>query len=110
MRTVVKPSGRELWWAVTDAYAGKILDVKAGHSLSLQVHRQKLESLFFARGRGHLVLGGETMPIRPGRSVTIPPGTPHRIIADTRLTVFEVSTPHLDDVVRLEDAYGRAGA
>lgn len=109
MKTVVKPWGRELWWAVTDAYLGKILDVKPGHSLSLQLHREKLETLFCARGRGRLTLGDETIPIRPGRSVTIPPGTLHRISADTRLTIFEVSTPHPDDVVRLEDAYGRAG-
>lgn len=107
MRIVDKPWGREIWWAVTDKYVGKILEVKAGHALSLQYHREKLETLFFYQGEGILVLGEETITVRPMEAYTIEPGTKHRITAITDLTVFEVSTTQLDDVVRLEDLYGR---
>lgn len=107
MKTVDKPWGREIWWAVTDRYAGKVLEIKAGHSLSLQYHRQKLESLLFRKGKGRLILDQTVYPVYEGVAVTIPPGTVHRIIADQDLEVVEVSTPELDDVVRLEDAYGR---
>ncbi len=108
-RTVDKPWGREVWWAQTEAYLGKILEVRAGHSLSLQYHREKLETLYFHSGRGRLVLGDQVLDIELGRSVTVRPGVPHRIAAETDLTIFEVSTAFPDDVVRLEDAYGRAG-
>jgi len=106
-KVVEKPWGRELWWAETDAYLGKVLEVRAGHSLSLQYHRQKLETLFFSGGTGRLTLGDTEHDIRPGTAVTVPPGVKHRITALTDLTILEVSTAHPDDVVRLEDAYGR---
>lgn len=106
-KIVEKPWGREVWWAETKAYLGKILEVRAGHKLSLQYHREKLETLHFYRGEGRLVLAGEELPIKAGLSVTIKPGTAHRITADTDLTIFEVSTAHPADVVRVEDAYGR---
>lgn len=109
MRTVDKPWGREIWWAVTDKYAAKILEVHAGHGLSLQYHQRKMESMLFRRGSGVLVLDHETLPIREGLAVTIKPGQIHRIVADSDLEIIEVSTPELDDVVRLEDDYGRAG-
>ena len=107
MHTVNKPWGRELWWAQTPAYVAKILQVKAGHSLSLQYHREKLESMYFAAGSGNLVLGEKILSIKPGLSVTIQPGTIHRITAETDITVYEVSTPQVEAVVRVEDAYGR---
>ena len=107
MHTVDKPWGRELWWAQTPAYVAKILQVKAGHSLSLQYHREKLESMYFAAGSGNLVLGEKILSIKPGLSVTIQPGTIHRITAETDITVYEVSTPQVEDIVRVEDAYGR---
>lgn len=106
-RTVEKPWGREIWWAVTERYVGKILEVRAGHALSLQFHRQKLESMFFRRGRGRLWLGRREFPVAEGDAVTIPPGTLHRILAESDLEIFEVSTPEVEDVVRVEDAYGR---
>jgi len=109
-RIVDKPWGREVWWAETEAYLGKTIEVKAGHSLSLQYHRRKLETLHFAEGEGVLTLGESELPIRPGLSITVEPGTPHRIRAVTDLTVLEASTAHPDDVVRLEDAYGRTDA
>ncbi|MCL6580124.1 MAG: cupin domain-containing protein [Firmicutes bacterium] len=104
---VPKPWGREVWWAESPSYLGKTLEVRAGHRLSLQYHRLKLETLHFVRGEGLLVLGEADHPIISGTSVTIPPGVPHRLVADTDLVVLEVSTAHPDDVVRLEDAYGR---
>ena len=106
-RVVDKPWGREIWWAETQAYLGKILEVRAGHKLSLQYHREKLETLHFCRGEGRLTLAGREFPIRPGLSVTIAPGVPHRIAADTDLLVLEASTAHPADVVRLDDVYGR---
>ncbi|MDI3317324.1 MAG: cupin domain-containing protein [Bacillota bacterium] len=108
-RTVEKPWGREIWWAQTDRYVGKIIEVKAGGSLSLQYHERKMESMYFVEGSGTLLLGDREIPIRPGLHVTIPPLTRHRVIATRDTRFFEVSSPEVEDVVRLEDAYGRAG-
>jgi mannose-1-phosphate guanylyltransferase len=110
LRIVDKPWGREIWWAQTDKYVGKILEVRAGQALSLQYHREKLESMYFWQGEGVLELGDTTWPIQPGLAVTVEPGTRHRITATTDLVIFEVSTPQVEDVVRLEDRYGRAEA
>jgi mannose-6-phosphate isomerase-like protein (cupin superfamily) len=112
-RRVEKPWGHELWWAQTDSYAGKLLHVKAGHSLSLQLHREKDESSYLLSGRLRLVLGPsagelEESEIGPGHAWRIEPGTVHSIEALEDSVVLEVSTPHLEDVVRLEDRYGRA--
>lgn len=114
-RRVEKPWGWELIWAHADAYVGKVLFVRAGHSLSLQFHRVKDESWYVESGRAKLELGdaGETLlkteVIAAGSSFRFRPGTVHRVTAIEDTTILEVSTPHLDDVVRLEDAYGRAG-
>jgi glucokinase len=108
-RVVPKPWGEELWWADTLSYVAKRILVRAGQSLSLQYHRQKLETMFFASGAGILVLGDKQIDIRPGLSVTVHPGTRHRVMAASDVVFFEASTPEVDDVVRLEDAYGRAG-
>jgi mannose-6-phosphate isomerase len=114
-RTVDKPWGSELIWAETDDYAGKILFVKAGESLSLQYHEVKDESWYVLEGRARLELGlvGEEalkeVEITGGQAFRFRPGTIHRVtgIEDTR--ILEVSTAHLDDVVRLADNYGREG-
>ncbi len=106
-KVVEKPWGREVWWAETPAYLGKILEVRAGHRLSLQYHCQKLETLYFASGAGRLVLGDRELEIEQGRSVTIPPGVKHRVVAAADLVIYEVSTAFPADVVRLEDSYGR---
>ncbi len=114
-RRVEKPWGYELIWALTDVYCGKLLHVTAGHSLSLQFHRVKDESWLVQRGRARLELGGageavlKEEIIGPGEAFHYPPGTVHRITAIEDTDILEVSTPHLDDVVRLEDAYGREG-
>jgi len=112
---VEKPWGYELIWAHTQIYVGKVLFVKAGQSLSLQFHREKDESWFVQSGRAKLELGdaGESVlraeVIAAGAAFHYTPGTVHRVTAIEDTTILEVSTPHLDDVVRLEDAYGRAG-
>jgi mannose-6-phosphate isomerase-like protein (cupin superfamily) len=114
-RKVEKPWGWELIWAHADAYVGKVLFVKAGHSLSLQFHREKDESWYVESGRAQLELGDvgqgilDTEVITAGACFHFRPGTVHRVTAIEDTTILEVSTPHLDDVVRLEDAYGRAG-
>ena len=114
-RRVEKPWGWELIWAESEAYVGKILFVRAGQSLSLQFHREKDESWYVESGRAKLELGAvgdavlKTEVIAPGECFRYRPGTVHRVTALEDTTILEVSTPHLDDVVRLEDAYGRAG-
>jgi mannose-6-phosphate isomerase len=112
---VEKPWGWELIWAVADDYVGKVLFVKAGESLSLQFHREKDESWYVQSGRAQLELGdvGQAIlnseVIAEGACFRYRPGTVHRITALEDTTILEVSTPHLDDVVRLEDRYGRQG-
>ena len=110
-----KPWGWEVVWAETEDYVGKILHVLAGHSLSLQYHERKDESWYVQAGRARLELGRQGDPvlneavIGPGETFRYRPGTLHRVTAVEDTTILEVSTPHLEDVVRLEDAYGREG-
>jgi mannose-6-phosphate isomerase len=115
-KRVEKPWGYELWWARTDRYVGKILHVNRGESLSLQYHNVKDETIMLQSGR----LLFETRPtgeegelrkleMKPGDVFHIAPGTLHRMTAVEDCDIVEVSTPELDDVVRLEDRYGRAG-
>jgi mannose-6-phosphate isomerase len=114
-RKVEKPWGHELIWAETDRYTGKVLFVKAGESLSLQFHRSKDESWLVQSGRAKLELGsaGDAVlseeVIAAGGAFHFRPGTVHRVTALEDTTILEVSTPELDDVVRLEDRYGRQG-
>jgi mannose-6-phosphate isomerase-like protein (cupin superfamily) len=113
-RQVDKPWGWELVWAETGSYAGKLLYVRAGESLSLQLHEVKEESWLVRDGRAKLELGerdGELQEreIGAGDAFHLPAGTLHRLTALEDTLVIEVSTPHLDDVVRLEDHYGREG-
>ena len=113
-RRVDKPWGWELVWAEADAYVGKLLFVRAGESLSLQYHERKDESWLVQEGRARLALGVvggelEELEILPGEAFHFRPGTVHRVTALEDTLVIEVSTPHLDDVVRLEDRYGREG-
>jgi mannose-6-phosphate isomerase-like protein (cupin superfamily) len=113
-RRVEKPWGYELVWAEAEAYVGKLLVVRAGQSLSLQYHEHKDESWLVQEGRATLELGAigeplETLEITAGDAFRYRPGTVHRITAIDDTVVIEVSTTELDDVVRLEDRYGRAG-
>ena len=113
--SVEKPWGHELIWAKTEHYAGKLLFVRAGQALSLQFHREKDESWYVLEGRVELQLGeaGQAVLTREvvgsGAAFRLRPGTVHRIRAVEDTTILEVSTPQLDDVVRLEDEYGREG-
>ena len=113
MRTVPKPWGHELIFAENEKYAGKILHLEGGHSLSLQYHERKDETLFVLEGELMLMVevDGEMRPLRlaRGEAFRIRPGVRHRLVADRSCDVVEVSSPELDDVVRLEDSYGRAG-
>ena len=110
---VDKPCGYELHWAKTERYVGKVIHVNAGHALSLQYHNQKDETIFLWSGRMLFEIreqdGGELVAreMQPGQAVHVTPKTVHRMTAITDCDVFEVSTPELHDVVRLEDRYGR---
>jgi len=111
-RRVDKPWGHEIIWAETDRYVGKILRIENGYSLSLQYHNVKDETVMVQSGILTLILGrGDSeavLKLRPGESQRIPTGMIHRMSAfDGDVDVIEVSTPELDDVVRLEDHYGR---
>ena len=114
-RKVDKPWGYELIWALTDDYCGKVLFVKAGEALSLQFHREKDESWLIHAGRAELEMGepGEGVPnlevVGAGAAFRIRPGTVHRVKALEDTTIIEVSTPQIEDIVGLEDKYGRTG-
>lgn len=111
IKRVPKPWGHELWWAQTEHYVGKILFVKAGHKLSLQYHERKDETVYLHSGS--IVLSveeeGEMVEriLRPGDAYRIRPGIRHRMSALEDSEILEVSTPQVDDVVRLDDDYGR---
>ena len=113
MRRVDKPWGHELVWAETDRYVGKLLHIRAGQRLSRQYHRVKDETLLVQSGEMDLELGPseavETRRMKAGDVFHVVPGTIHRMIGVTDVDVLEVSTSELDDVVRLEDVYGREG-
>jgi mannose-6-phosphate isomerase-like protein (cupin superfamily) len=113
MRRVTKPWGHEVIWAETDRYVGKLLHITRGHRLSRQYHVRKEETFFVQSGEMDLEIGQgadiKTLHLRQGDSYHCPPHTVHRMVAVTDVDVIEVSTPDLDDVVRIEDAYGREG-
>jgi mannose-6-phosphate isomerase-like protein (cupin superfamily) len=113
VRRVEKPWGYELIFAHTDRYVGKLLHIEPGQALSLQFHHHKDETFFVSQGEIelHVEENGEIVrrPLRPGESYHVTPGTRHRMVATASgCELFEVSTPELDDVVRLEDRYGRS--
>ena len=107
-----KPWGYELHWAKTERYVGKILHIDAGQALSLQYHNRKDETILLWEGRLRFELGrgpeARVWEMAAGERVHVTPGTVHRMTAIDDCTLVEVSTPELDDVVRLDDRYGRA--
>ena len=115
VKKIEKPWGHELIWALSDTYCGKLLFVKAGAALSLQFHKEKDESWLVQSGRAKLELGdvGQKLlseeVVGAGAAFRYRPGTVHRVTAIDDTTILEVSTPHLDDIVRLDDLYGREG-
>ena len=109
VKVVRKPWGREVWYAQNPRYVGKILSIRKGHRLSLQYHKVKHETLYALKGRFLLQLGKRRRVVRPGAAFIIPPGTVHRFEARFGpVTLLEVSTPEVWDVVRLADDYDRA--
>jgi len=110
----MKPWGREIWFAWTSKYAGKILEIKKGHRFSLQYHEKKLESQYVVSGKVKFTYGKNPNKLRSkilkkGDKVDIPSRMIHRAEALSKTVLFEVSSPELDDVVKLEDDYGRTG-
>jgi len=113
VKRVEKPWGYELLYATTELYCGKVIFIRSGEQLSLQFHKKKDETIFVQLGRMELEIGEPGKPVDtevvgPGRAFRLRPGTVHRMRALEDTTILEVSTPELDDVVRLEDRYGRA--
>jgi mannose-6-phosphate isomerase-like protein (cupin superfamily) len=115
-RRVEKPWGHELWWARTERYVGKILHLRRGECLSLQYHNVKDETIMLQSGRLLFETGAKgeqgqlrRIEMKPGDVFHITPGTLHRMTGIEDCDILEVSTPELEDVVRLEDRYGRAG-
>lgn len=118
-KIVDKPWGREIWYADSETYAGKVLEVKAGARLSLQYHEIKTETLYLLSGRVRMVFKqvedrssihieeSDYFDWLPGQAVHIPTNTVHRFEAVEYSVLLEVSTPHLTDVVRVEDDYSR---
>jgi mannose-6-phosphate isomerase len=112
MKRVEKPWGFELWWAQTDRYVGKLIHVNKGQALSLQYHNRKDETIYVHAGKILFEMQVDGVltqrELGPGEAVHVTPPTVHRMTALEDSDVFEVSTPETDDVVRLEDRYGRS--
>ena len=112
-KVVEKPWGCEVIWAKNNRYVGKLLYINSGHKLSLQYHEKKVESFIVTQGRikFHWFEDGETVPkievMVPGDYRDVPSGTVHRMEAIDNACIVELSTPELEDVIRLEDDYGR---
>lgn len=110
----LKPWGKEIWFAHTDNYAGKILEINKGHRYSLQLHEKKQETQYVFSGQLKLTYGTDKSNLQdkilnPGDKFDVHPYTIHRLEAIEDSLVLEVSTPELDDVVKLDDDYGRSG-
>lgn len=110
----MKPWGKEIWFAHTEKYAGKILHINKGHRYSLQYHEKKEETQYIYSGKVKLIYGTDTNNLQekiltPGDKIDVKPYTIHRLEGLEDSEVFEVSTPELDDVIKLHDDYGRSG-
>ena len=114
----LKPWGREIWFAYANKpeakYAGKILEIKKGHRYSLQYHEKKEETQYILKGKARFTYGTnqdslQEKILNEGDKMDVLPYTIHRLEAIEDTTVLEVSTPDLDDVVKLDDDYGRNG-
>ena len=116
METQIKPKpwGKEIWFAHTEKYAGKILEIKKGHRYSLQYHKNKQETQYILKGKIKMTYGPTATSLKeivlnPGDKLDINPGTIHRAEGLEDSEILEVSTPELNDVIKLEDDYGRSG-
>lgn len=113
--TRLKPWGKEIWFAQSENYAGKVLHLNKGHRYSLQYHEQKEETQYIFSGQVKFSFGPkedslQNVILNPGDKIDIKPYTVHRAEALEDSIIFEVSTPNLDDVVKLSDDYGRSGS
>lgn len=113
-KEIIKPWGKEIWFADQPEFAGKILHIKKGHRYSLQYHERKKETQYVLKGSCRFLVGQsadalEEIILQPGDKLDILPGTIHRAEGITDVEILEVSTSDLDDVVKLEDDYGRSG-
>ena len=107
-KKVIKPWGWELWFAQSRHYVGKIIFIKKGHRLSLQVHRHKHETIYTEKGSWVMIIGRREKRMREGDAAVIPPGCTHRFCAPYgNVRLLEASTPQVKDVIRLQDDYGR---
>jgi len=106
-KIIEKPWGREIWLAEEPEYLGKILEIKKGERSSLQYHKEKKETMYVLKGRLKIVSKEEEIVLEEGDSITLNPGDVHRLVPEEDVTIIEVSTYHPDDVVRVEDDYGR---
>lgn len=109
-----KPWGREIWFAWTNCYAGKILEIEKGHQFSLQYHEKKCETQLIIEGKIKFTYGAtpkklKEITLNAGEKIDIAPRMIHRAQALQKTIIFEVSTPDLDDIVKLADDYGRIG-
>ncbi|MBU0982149.1 cupin domain-containing protein [Patescibacteria group bacterium] len=106
---IPKPWGKEIWFANQPEYAGKILHIKKGHRYSLQYHEKKLETQYLLKGKIKFTLDKEEIILSPGDKLDVYPGVIHRAEALEDSEIVEVSTNDLNDVVKIEDDYGRSG-
>lgn len=114
IKIVKKPWGEEVWFAQTENYAGKILKINKGHRYSLQYHERKIETQYLYKGKVKFTYGMNEDDLKeivllPGDKIDVVPPMIHRVEAVEDSEIFEVSTPELDDVVKLHDDYGRSG-
>lgn len=109
IQIIPKPWGKEIWFANQPEYVGKILHINKGHRYSLQYHERKTETQYVLKGRVKFTMGEEEVILNPGDKLDVFPGTIHRAEALEDTEILEVSTNDLDDVVKLEDDYGRSG-
>ena len=107
MRVVNKPWGREEWLVLNDKYCLKRMYIKEGHRLSLQYHKVKKETLFLEEGLVDLIINGKTILMKDEEPYTINPEDVHRLVAHKDSVILEISTPEVEDVVRMEDDYDR---
>lgn len=114
IQEILKPWGKEIWFAREVGYCGKILHIKKGHQYSLQYHERKIETQYVIKGKIKFLLGTsrdklEGLILNPGDKLDVRPGMVHRAYGLEDSEIFEVSTNDLDDVVKIEDDYGRTG-
>jgi mannose-6-phosphate isomerase len=113
-QVVLKPWGKEIWFANQAEYVGKILCINKGHRYSLQYHEKKIETQYLLKGKCKFLIGPsedklEEIILNPGDKLDVYPGTIHRAEALEDVEILEVSSNDLDDVVKLSDDYGRTG-